>query len=80
MACTECGEEGHPWWDHGPVSSFGEEPMEPYVDWNITPATEGVEFTTRGQRRKFMDQHDFEYNKKKERPYGEALYFDQKGK
>jgi len=78
MACTECGGK-HPWWDHGPVKSFGEQPMEPTVDWNITSDLAGKEFTTRSERRKYMDKHALEYKEKVQAPGG-VQYFDRKSR
>jgi hypothetical protein len=78
--CSECGETGHPWWDHGPVKNFGEEPLEPYIDEHITDEHPGKLITTRSERRKIMDRKGFDYKKKLEKPYGMTLYFDQKGR
>ena len=75
MRCTECGKTGHYWWDHGPVKKFGEDPIEPYTDDNLSSEEGGVEITTRGQRRKIMDEEHFEYRKKAPR-LGEVMYFD----
>ena len=76
--CTECGGD-HPWWDHGPVKKFGEDSIEPYVDWQLDPYDDGVEITTRAQRRKIMAQHDLDYIEPKQQPAGRRLYFDMKG-
>ena len=78
MACTDCGGK-HPWWDHGPVKRFGEQPLEPYTDWNITKETQGIEFRTRGERRKYMDKNQLEYREKGQKP-GSVTYYDQKGR
>ncbi len=76
--CTECGESGHPWWDHGAVESFGEEPIEPYTDWNLDKHGDGVEITTRRQRMKIMDKHDLEPYKPRFH-HGQKVFFDLKG-
>ena len=77
--CTECGEAGHPWWDHDlkPGFKFGEEPMEPYLDWQLDPHGPGIEVTTRSQKRKIMDKHDLEPSKPRSHP-GQKLFFDMK--
>jgi hypothetical protein len=71
--CQECGETGHPWWDHPETTFRGEDPLEPY--WDEMIATDPVYITTRGQRRKIMSQKNFEYRKKFEKPPGQTLYF-----
>ena len=58
---------------------MGEEPMEAYVDDNITSDPNGVLITTRGERRKLMAQHNLEYRKKAPKPGG-RLFFDMKGR
>jgi len=49
--------------------------MEPYIDDNLTDSPEGVEITTRAQRRKIMDENKFEYRKKAPR-LGDTLFID----
>lgn len=44
-------------------ANFGEEPLEPYFDEHIS--TEGAWITTRGQRRKLMEEGGLEYRKKR---------------
>jgi hypothetical protein len=81
--CKECGEFGHAWMNCEKLNrvnlNFGEEPLEPYSDWNLTSEPGGIEITTRAQRRKIMDENKFEYRKKSEK-YGGTMYFDQKGR
>ena len=55
---------------------MGEEPMAPYVDDNLTSEPGGIEITTRGQRRKIMEEAHFEYRPKAPR-LGDVMYFDQ---
>lgn len=85
--CEECGEavsigdwpfcHGDPA-KHVHVNRFGESPLEPYIDWNITKDIQGIEFHTRGERRKYMAQHQLEYKSKVSKP-GDRLYFDLTG-
>ncbi len=75
--CKECGETGHPWWDHGPVEQFGEEPIEPYMDFNLADHDDAVTITTRAQRRKIMDKHNLEPAKPRSH-HGKKLFFDMK--
>jgi hypothetical protein len=81
--CEKCGNPivigGWPFCPHEKVTHFGEDPLEPYVDWNLTDAPEGIEITTRAQRRKIMEENKFEYRPKAPR-LGQTLYFDQKGR
>lgn len=67
MKCEKCGAEivigSWPWCPHGFGNNL-EEPLEPYVDWNITDAPEGIEIRTRGERRKLMDEAKLEYRPK----------------
>lgn len=80
--CRECGEDGHAWFNCESLVRkglrFGEEPMEPYMDDNLTSDEGGMEITTRAQRRKIMDENKFEYRKKQPKP-GARLFFDMKG-
>ena len=51
-----------PWWDCDPCrgsASFGEAPLEPYMDEHLGP--EPVEITTRAQRRRIMSQAHLDY-------------------
>lgn len=79
MKCDKCGEDygigDWPWCPHGDGRDFGEEPLEPYVDWNLTDDPEGIEIRTRGERRKIMDRNHFEYRPKAKLP-GTTLFFD----
>ena len=85
MKCDDCGEElligDWPWCPHGNVRHFGEDPMEPYSDWQLDAFGDGIEITTRAQRRKVMAEHALEYVEpsKMKQPVGKRLYFDQKG-
>lgn len=54
--------------------TLGEEPLEPYVDYNLGP--EPVTITTRGQRRKLMAEQGLEFKRKKEPKLGRVMYFD----
>jgi hypothetical protein len=76
--CSECGEVGHPWMNCESLNranlQFGEEPMEAYIDEHLTSEPGGIEITTRGQRRKIMDECKFDYRKKREKPPGSTLY------
>jgi len=84
--CEKCGHEiaigDFPFCPHEPtggVLHMGEEPMEAYYDENLTSEPGGVEITTRGQRRKIMEENHFEYRKKT--PHlGAVMYFDQGAK
>ena len=82
MKCDSCGSEitigEWPWCPHGDGRGFGEEPLEPYDDWNITSEADSVKITTRSQRRKLMDKQGLDYRKKGHR-LGQVMYFDQKG-
>ena len=77
--CKECGEVGHAWFNCDKLQreglKFGEEPLEPYEDENLTSEPGGIEITTRAQRRKIMEENKFEYRKKATAP-GARLYFD----
>lgn len=82
MKCDKCGHEfrigDYPFCPHDNVHGclhMGEEPMESYVDYNLTEEPEGVEITTRGQRRRIMEENHFEYRKKREGPPGSRLFF-----
>jgi hypothetical protein len=68
---------------HVPAGQFGEDPLEPYNDWQLDPYShEGPEITTRAQRRKIMAKHSLEYVEpsKLKQPAGKRLYFDMKGR
>ena len=79
--CEMCGEtylSGQwPFCPHGLGNNL-EDPMEQYVDWNITTEEHGQTFSTRGERSKYMADHALEYKKKREKPFGSTLYFDMK--
>ena len=52
-----------PWWDCDPcraTASFGEEPLEPYVDEHLGP--EPIHITTRSERRQIMARNNLEYH------------------
>lgn len=76
--CTECGEEGHPWWDHELPKGFkfGEEPLEPYKDWQLDNFGDGIEITSRAQRRKIMSQHGLDYHKNRAGDAPGRIHFD----
>jgi len=74
--CTECGEAGHPWWDHGSVKKFGEDPIEPYMDEHLGHAP--VEITSRAQRRRIMSQRNLEYKDVSKKLRG-RIYVDMGG-
>ena len=80
MKCDKCENEIHigewPYCPHGRGNNL-EQPMESVQDWNISPEEGGVEFTTRGQRRKYMDNNGIDY-RKMPKVEGSTLYFDQK--
>ena len=74
--CNECGETGHPWWDCvGMGHVFGEDPIEPYLDWNLDPYGDGVPVTTRAGRRRVMAEHELDYAKPKNN-HERRLYID----
>lgn len=79
--CEKCGHPvvigAWPWCPHEPAKNFGEDPLEPYYDWNLSEDPQGVEITTRAQRRKIMEENHFEYRPKLKAP-GQTLYFDMK--
>ena len=72
LVCNECGKPrvAGDWPDcrkdgsHS-AGSFGEEPLEPYVDEHLTQDPNGVLITTRSQRTKLMDKHALVYHKNK---------------
>ena len=83
--CSDCGGDlkfgdwpfcnGDPQ-SHVPAPNFGEEPIEPYVDWQLSSNTEDEpEITTRGQRRQIMRENGLEYRKVPK--IGKVMYFDQ---
>lgn len=80
--CESCGKTytvgEWPWCPHGFGNNL-EEPLEPYVDDNLTADPGGVEITTRSQRRQLMKEKGFEYRKKASAP-GRTLFFDMKRK
>jgi hypothetical protein len=49
--------------------------MEPYKDWNLDQFGDGVELTTRAQKRKIMDEHCLEPAKPRSH-HGKKLFFD----
>ena len=64
-------------WPYCPHESghFGEEPLEPYFDEHITER--GEQITSRGQRRKIMDQCHLEFRRKRtDLITGLKRYFD----
>jgi len=85
--CDECGAEltAFNLWPfcrgdakkHVPVTHFGDDPLDGYVEHNLTHAP--VEITTRGQRRKLMDKLAIEPRKpqsfKAQRAANRRLYF-----
>jgi len=73
-ACEKCGAEisigSWPFCrgqaaDHAPAVRFGWDPLEPYVDQNLTTDPNGVEITNRAQRMKLMDREALVYHKNK---------------
>jgi hypothetical protein len=56
-----CGDWMH--CPHGSGLSFGEEPLEPYIDHNVD--TNPVLITTRAQRRELMKKNGLDYRKKR---------------
>jgi len=81
--CEKCGEEYKvgewPWCPHGDGKGFGEEPLAPYLDWQLDPYGPGIEITNRAQRRKEMDKHALDYRDKGKRGGhvpGGRLFFD----
>ena len=73
--CDNCGKAygiaDWPYCPHestGGVVHMGEEPMEAYVDHNITAEPEGKLITTRGERRRIMDENALEYRRKPPKP------------
>ena len=63
MICERCGKELQvgqwPWCPHGDARGFGDLPLEPYWDENISP--EGAYITSRGQRRALMSKGHLDY-------------------
>lgn len=90
VRCDECGDEIHVGdWPickgekgrHVAVGrlDMGEEPMEPYIDHNLTSDPNGVLVTTRGERRKLMAKGNLEYRPKRtDLVTGRRLFFDMK--
>ncbi len=81
--CNKCGNNvvigEWPWCPHGFGNNL-DDPMQSYVDWQLTSETGGVEITTRGQRRAIMMEKGFEFHKNRfEGSVGEGRrqYFDQ---
>lgn len=58
---------------HAPVSHFGDDPIEGYVDDNLQH--DPVEITTRGQRRAIMAKNGIEYKDVSRKTRGKRLYF-----
>ena len=79
VKCEKCGRPvtigAWPWCPHEHVEKFGEDPLEPYADENLTSEPGGVEITTRAQRRKLMYESNMEY-RPKAKVTGQTLYFD----
>jgi len=67
LVCVTCGRPRFfgdwPACPHSSDVTFGEQPLEPYVDENI--AEEPVLITTRGQRKALMDKNNLVYRKKR---------------
>lgn len=61
--CDKCGSEINvgdwPFCPHGPAGRFGDDPIEPYWDENITQG--GAMITTRGERRAIMSRAHLDY-------------------
>ena len=76
--CDDCGKERHPGdWPQCPHISgnFGEEPLEPYFDENISESGEYI--TTRAQRRAIMARNHMDYRPKRfDLLTGRVTYFD----
>ena len=75
--CDKCGQEiligEWPFCPHGSNVTFGEDSID-YVDEMI--AEEPVRFTSRLQRRKFMDKQGLDFRAKLERHVGSVQYCD----
>jgi len=74
MTCDACGAElevGDWPFCHGdvaahtPAKRFNLDPLEPYVDQQLTTDPNGVEITTRGQRMKLMEREGLVYHSNK---------------
>lgn len=79
LVCDGCGVVRYcgdwPNCPHGDGRSFGEEPLEPYFDENITESGEYI--TTRGQRRAIMNREHLEFRKKRtDLLTGRRVHFD----
>lgn len=64
--CIECGNRRSPGdWPQCPheAGKFGEDPLEPYEDDNLS--TDPIHVTTRAQRRAIMNKNHMEYRKKR---------------
>jgi hypothetical protein len=78
MKCEQCGADvrigAWPWCPHEDASSFGDPPMESYVDEHVAPGgrdvghdSEGNPYyghliTTRGERRRLMSRNHSDYH------------------
>ena len=74
--CDKCGAEIRvgewPWCPHG-APTFIDDSLD-YVDEMI--ADEPIHFTSRLQRRRFMDKQGIDFRSKLERPIGAVQYCD----
>ena len=75
--CDKCGQEiligEWPFCPHGGNVTFGEDSID-YIDEMI--AEEPVHFTSRLQRRRYMDKQGLDFRPKLERPIGTVKYVD----
>jgi len=66
-----------PWWDCDPCrgsATFGEDPIEPYVDENL--GHEPVLIRTRGERRRIMSKNHLDYLDVSGKKRGKRIYVD----
>ena len=87
MLCDDCGGElkvgvwpfcGGDASKHVVAGRFGEDPLEPYFDEMIS--AEGMWFSNRGERRKYMDRNGIDFKEKQRAADRPTLYFDMRGK
>lgn len=58
---------------HAPVTHFGDDPIDDYIDGNLGP--QDIHITTRGQRRAIMSKNGIEYKDVTRKTRGKRLYF-----
>lgn len=77
MKCDVCEVELQvgqwPWCPHEDARGFGDAPIEPYFDENITSTGEWI--TTRAQRRRIMSKNNLDYHDVSKKRRG-RLYID----